>query len=106
MLKEAESFNTPDTYAKYGKIQRQIVQKEKVLAIMVKEAQEERQKRLSEAPAKQENHQAAGGPGFINKTQLTLTGIYLLAFYIAPIYMIPRVYEFYETLIITQVKRP
>ena len=42
MVEEAERYNNPDTYAKYGKIQRQIVQKEKVLQIMLKEAQEER----------------------------------------------------------------
>ena len=45
MVEEAERYNNPDTYAKYGKIQRQIVQKEKVLQIMLKEAQEERAKR-------------------------------------------------------------
>ena len=44
MQAEAEKYNNPDTYSKYGKIQRQIVQKEKVLAIMVKEAKEERAK--------------------------------------------------------------
>jgi hypothetical protein len=36
MQDEAERYNNPDTYARYGKIQRQIVQKEKVLQIMVK----------------------------------------------------------------------
>lgn len=42
MIGEAEKFNNPDTYAKYGKIQRQIVQKEKVLQIMLKESAQER----------------------------------------------------------------
>ena len=45
MKAEAEKFNTPDTYAKYGKLQRQIVQKEKVLAIMMKENTEEKAKK-------------------------------------------------------------
>ncbi len=37
MNEEAQKYNTPEHYAKYGKLQRQIVQKEKVLSIMVKE---------------------------------------------------------------------
>ena len=45
MRAEAEKLNNPDTYAKYGKLQRQIVQKEKVLAIMMKESAEEKAKR-------------------------------------------------------------
>lgn len=31
MTKEAEQFNNPDTYAKFGKFQRQIIQKQKEL---------------------------------------------------------------------------
>ena len=53
MKAEAEKVNTPDTYAKYGKLQRQIVQKEKVLALMVKENQEEKTKKAAEMPLNQ-----------------------------------------------------
>lgn len=34
---EAERFNNPENYAKYGKLQRQIVQKERVLKMLEKE---------------------------------------------------------------------
>ena len=98
MQRETEKYNNPDTYAKFGKLQRQIVQKEKVLAIMVKEAREEREKRAVEEP------QVVVTPprrGFVNKTQALLTGAYLVVFYVLPVYLIPRTYEFYETLIIT-----
>ena len=102
MQDEAERYNNPDTYAKYGKIQRQIVQKEKVLQIMVKEALEERTKKaeMGEDSPKQK---AVKGPGFLNKAQVMLTGAYIFFFYVLPVYLVPRTYEYYETLIITQV---
>ena len=102
MQDEAESYNNPDTYARYGKIQRQIVQKEKVLQIMVKEALEERAKR-AERGEDRPKQQAVKGPGFINKAQVMLTGAYIFFFYLLPVYLVPRTYEYYETLIITQV---
>ena len=37
MNQEAEKYNNPEAFAKYGKMQRQIVQKEKVLKIMTEE---------------------------------------------------------------------
>ena len=37
MILESEQYNNPEHFAKYGKIQRQIVQKDKVLNIMMKE---------------------------------------------------------------------
>jgi hypothetical protein len=54
MKEEAERNNTPDTYAKYGKLQRQIVQKEKVLAIMVKESEQEKVKREAQKPKEED----------------------------------------------------
>ncbi len=48
MIEEAEKYNNPDNYSKYGKIQRKIVQKEKVLQIMVKESAAERANRPQE----------------------------------------------------------
>ena len=102
MQDEAERYNNPDTYARYGKIQRQIVQKEKVLQIMVKEALEERAKRAEEGP----KQQAVKAPGFLNKAQVMLTGAYIFFFYLLPVYLVPRTYEYYETLIITQVSKP
>ena len=102
MQDEAERYNNPDTYAKYGKIQRQIVQKEKVLQIMVKEALEERTKK-AERGDDSPKQQAVKGPGFLNKAQVMLTGAYIFFFYVLPVYLVPRTYEYYETLIITQV---
>ena len=50
MKDDASKFNTPETYAKFGKIQRQIVQKEKVLMIMVKESKLEVKEEQIPAP--------------------------------------------------------
>lgn len=38
---EAEKYNNPENYAKYGKLQRQIVQKERVLKMLEKENEQE-----------------------------------------------------------------
>ena len=44
MVKEAEKYNNPDDFAKHGKLQRQIIQKEKVLKIMKNERKEQKEK--------------------------------------------------------------
>ena len=67
---------------------------------MVKEAREEREK-IVETAEPEVKAPAPKRPGFINKKWLMIIGAYMIVFYIAPIYLIPRTYEFYETLIIT-----
>ena len=41
MVKEADKYNNPEQYTKYAKMQRQIIQKQKVLQIMQTDLQKE-----------------------------------------------------------------
>ena len=67
---------------------------------MLKEAQEERAKR-AERGENMPQQEVVKRPGFLNMAYVMLTGAYIFFFYVLPVYLVPRVYEYYETLIIT-----
>ena len=72
---------------------------------MVKENEEEKLKKQHERMEEQKGQEeqaakmqrsAKKSGGFINQLQLLLTGLFFLIFYVAPLYIVPQVFDQYQ----------
>lgn len=110
LQEEAEKYNSPENYAKYGKLQRQIVQKEKVLKLLEQENKQEKQAKAEKQRAEMDKmseeqknklhqeqmmkeqekmKQQFGQKVQVDQLRVILTLVYLFVFYVVPILILP-----------------